>query len=93
MSREEMLAQGIILGDRAEVIITKDEIQLYALSLSDSTSIGYEFVPDDGSLKILNGGEELSVLRLTDNGMLMIFVPAYGTSSGDSVAYLTRREP
>ncbi len=92
MNRQEMLAEGII-GDHAEFIITKDEIKLYAASLNDSATIGYEFVPDDGSLRILNGGDELPVLRLADNGMLVMFVPAYNTTSGDTTAYLTREVP
>ena len=92
MSREELLAEGII-DDHAEVIITKDEIQLFAPSLDGSASLKIEFDPEDGSLKILNGSDELPVLRLTDNGLLLIFVPAYGLTSGDSVAYLTREEP
>ena len=92
MSREEMLAEGLIY-DYAEIIITKDEIQLFAPSLNDSASIEVEFDPEDGSLKILNGSEELPVLRLADNGMLILFVPAYNTSSGDTTAYLTRWKP
>ena len=92
MSREEMLAEGLIY-DYAEIIITKDEIQLFAPSLDDSASVEVEFDPEDGSLKILNGSEELPVLRLADNGMLILFVPAYNTSSGDTTAYLTREEP
>lgn len=92
MSREEMLAEGLV-DDQAEIIITKDEIQLYAASLDGSESVKYEFAPDDGSLRILNGSDDLPVLHLTDNGMLLIFIPAYNSSSGDTIAFLIREEP
>ena len=92
VNREEILAEGIA-DDHAEFIITEDEIELYAASLDGSKSVKYEFVPDDGSLRILNGSDELPVLHLADNGMLILFVPAYGLSSGSTTAYLVRVEP
>ena len=92
VNREEILAEGIA-DDHAEFIITEDEIELYAASLDGSKSVKYEFVPDDGSLRILNGSDELPVLHLADNGMLILFVPAYGLSSGSTAAYLVRGEP
>ena len=61
--------------------------------MGDAGSVKYEFIPDDGSLKILNGAEEPPVLRLTDNGMLMFSMPAYGFPSGSTTAYLVRGEP
>ncbi len=93
MNREEMLAEGLAYDDRAEVIITKDDIILYAASLDDSASVKYEFVPDDGSLRILNGSDEFPVMHRADNGMLIIFIPGYNLSSGSTTAYLTRRVP
>ncbi len=93
MNREEMRAEGLVYDDRAEVIITKDEIKLYAESLNDSASVKYEFVPDDGSLRILNGSDELPVVHLADNGMLIIFIPGYNLSSGSTTAYLTCEVP
>ena len=84
---------GGILYDRAEIIITEDDIILYAASLDDSASVKYEFIPDDGSLRILNGSDELPVLHLADNGMLIMFIPAYNLPSGNTTAYLTRRVP
>ena len=92
MNRQEMLAEGII-DDHAEIIITEDEITLYSRSLEGSESVKVEFNPEDGSLKIMNGGDPLPVLHLADNGMLVIFVPAYNTTSGDTTAYLTREVP
>ena len=87
-----MLAEGLVDG-HAEFMITEDEVILYAASLDGAGSVKHEFIPDDGSLKILNGSDELPVLRLTDNGMLLLFVPGYNLSSGDTTAYLTRVEP
>ncbi len=92
MNREEIPAEGIA-DDHPEFIITKDEIELYAASLDGSESVKYEFVPDDGSLRILNGSDEPPVLHLADNGMLILFVPAYDLSSGSTTAYLVRWEP
>jgi hypothetical protein len=91
-SREEMLAEGI-LDDHAEIIITEDEIKLYTASLGDAGSVKYEYIPADGSLKILNGDDNPPVLHLADNGMLLFFTPAYAFPSGNSTVYLSRREP
>ena len=91
MNRDEMEAEGIV-DDRAEIVITESEIKLYTASLGDAGSVKFEFVPEDGSLKILNDSEEPPVLRLTDNGMLMLFMPS-GGSSGSTTAYLIRNEP
>ena len=89
MSREEMLAEGLV-DDHAEITVTEDEIKIYSISMGNVGSVKYEFNPDDGSLTILNGADLLPVLRLTDNGMLVLFVPASVASSGDTIAYLTR---
>ena len=91
-SREEMLAEEI-LDDHAEIIITEDEIKLYTASLGDAGSVKYEYIPADGSLKILNGDDNPPVLHLADNGMLLFFTPAYAFPSGNSTVYLSRREP
>ena len=87
-----MLAEGFV-DDHAEIIISEDEIKLYTASLGDAGSVKYEFVPDDGSLRILNGSDELPVLRLADNGMLLLFIPSYNLPSGNTMSYLTREKP
>lgn len=92
ISREEMLAEGLV-DDHAEITVTEDEIKLYSNSLGNVGTVKYEFNPDDGSLTIQNGTDLLPVLRLTDNGMLVLFVPASVTSSEGTTAYLTRWEP
>ena len=91
MTREQMLADGIV-DDQAEITITETEIILYSVSLGDPMLMKYTFNPEDGSLSILNGGDELPVLRLNDNGMLSVFVPAYNCSHS-STAYLVRQKP
>ena len=91
MSREEMLADGLV-DDHAEMIITEDELRLYTASMGDAGSVKYAFIPEDGSLEILNESDDHPVLYLTDNGMLFFFMPS-GPSFGDMTAYLVRREP
>ena len=91
MNREEMLADGLVDG-RPEIVITEEDILLYTASLGDVGSVKYQFVPEDGSLKILNESGDPPVLRLTDNGMLFLFMPS-GLPSGDTAAYLVRRQP
>lgn len=91
VDREEMLANGYA-DDRAEMTITEDGIHLYTAALGEIGSVKYEFVPEDGTLRILNESDELPVLYLTDNGMLCFIEPDY-ISSGEMTAYLIRKEP
>lgn len=89
MNREDLLAGGLV-DDHAEFTVTEDEIILYTASLGNMGSVKYEFIPEDGTLKILNGDDESPVLRLDENGMLVFFMPS-GVSSGGTTAYLTRK--
>ena len=91
MSREDMMADGIV-DDRPEIVITEDGVSMYAASLGDVATVKYEFNPEDGTLRILNDSDKLPVFCLTDNGMLCLFIPS-DLSSGDTTAYLTRKQP
>lgn len=90
-TREQMLADGIA-DDHAEITITETEIILYSVSLGDPMPMKYTFNPEDGSLTLLNGGDEPPVLRLNDNGMLSVFIPG-NDSFCASTAYCIRKEP
>ena len=91
ISRDNLLADGLA-DDHAEYIITEDEVMLYAASLGDVGSVTYKFNPEDGSLVFQNGSYDPPVMRLTDNGMLYIYIPT-GSSSGGIAAYLVRKQP
>ena len=93
MNREQMLADGLV-DSRAEVTITESELILYTDFEEHLNSIKHEFIPEDGSLKILNGSDEPPVFRLNDNGMLSCLVPPISsTSSVGMTCYFVRVTP
>ena len=89
-SREQMLVDGLI-DEHVELTITESEILLYTASTGKTESVEYEFLPEDGSLQILNVMHEPPVFRLADNGMLSLDVPAVSDIEG-LTAYFTRKE-
>jgi len=91
VSREQLLADGLV-DDRAELTISENELTLYTHSSNYTEVFNYEFVPEDGTLKLLNGSEQPPVFILNDNGMLSCFVQS-DTSFTSLSCYFIRVTP
>ena len=79
ISREEMIEEdGLQDGSQdgeADMAIFEDRISLFDMDEEEGEPvIKPVFVPEDGTLKIVNGSDETPVLRMNDNGMLSCFV-------------------
>ena len=89
-TQEDMLANGEI-DEQANLIITEKEARLYAPYAEDMKPVKFEFVAEDGSLKLIDEKTETTaVFFLTDNGMLVYFAPKGDT--GEDTVYFSRKE-
>ena len=79
ISREEMIEedglQDSSQDSEADMAIFEDRISLFDMGEDEGEPvIKPVFVPEDGTLKIVNGSDETPVLQMNDNGMLSCFV-------------------
>ena len=75
IGREEMIAEDNLSDSGVDITITEDRILLFDMNEDDGDPIiKPEYVPEDGTLKLMNGRDEPPVLRMNDNGMLSCFV-------------------
>ena len=75
IGREEMIAEDNLPDSGVDITITEDRILLFDMDEDDGDPIiKPEYVPEDGTLKLVNGRDEPPVFRMNDNGMLSCFV-------------------
>ena len=91
-TREEMLADGLI-NDRPTLIIKEDAAFVYGSFSGKTWPVKHEFVPENGSLKIIGeDAEELVTLFLTDNRMLLYHGIEENLEEGDSLYLMQKKE-
>ena len=89
-TREDMLANGDV-DDQASLTITEDKVLIYTPYTGENEPMKHEFIAEDGSLKVINEKtEDTVILFLTDNDMLVLFVP--DGDAGEGSLYFSRIE-
>ena len=78
--------------DPANMIISEDEVLLYAAGDSIG-SVKPEFIPEDGSLRMIReDGTTTTSLHLTDNGMIAFTIPASFSVPDGYTIYMIQKE-
>ena len=91
-TREDMLADGLI-NDRPTLIIKEDSVFIYGSFSGEIWPVKHEFVPENGSLKIIGeDAEDIVTLFLTDNGMLLYHGIEGNLEEGDSLNLMQKKE-